>query len=214
MSYLPKPQVHRSHYAFNSYMTKKRWASTWYQLREVLSHDPNDVLEIGPGLGILTSALSKFGVSVTTLDIDPELTPDVIATATDIPLPAESVDVTCAFQILEHMPFGDSLKSMSEMCRVSRKAVIISLPDAKTCWPTTITIPKIGPFHIMIPRPFFRPEEHVFNGQHFWEINKKDYPLNKVSKHFSIAAHSFNMRTFVAHENPYHRFFVFTRNYP
>src|SRR3546814_16354296 len=79
-----------------------------------------------------------------------------------------SVDVICAFQVLEHMPFETSMQALEEMCRVARKAVVISLPDVETCWPSTVKIPRLGEIKFIIPQPFFSPRQHIFDGEHYW----------------------------------------------
>lgn len=203
-------QVKKSHYLFPQYVTQKRWNSMWHQLQEVLALAPENVLEIGPGTGIFSAVAKKLGVTVKTIDIDPNLQPDHVGAAHDIPLESSSFDVVCAFQVLEHMPFDMSIKSILEMCRVARKAVIISLPDARTTWPFTLTLPKIGAIRFSIPRPFFTPIPHVFDGQHYWEINKSGYELKSVVSAMSNTTPSFDIRTYRVHDNPYHRFFVLT----
>ena len=62
-------QVESSHYAFSRYMDQRRWASIWHQLDEVLSLQPNKVLEIGAGAGIFKQVASCYGVFVESLDI-------------------------------------------------------------------------------------------------------------------------------------------------
>lgn len=205
-------QVDRSHYLFQKYMSKQRWASLWHQLDEVTTLAPDSVLEIGPGTGLFKAAAKALGLDVKTLDIDPELAPDYVASATAIPLPDRSVAVACAFQVLEHMPFETSMRALSEMCRVAKKAVVISLPDVKTCWPSTVSVPRLGEFKFVIPRPFFTPREHAFDGEHYWEINKKGYALDRIDDEISRVASGFATSSYRVHENPYHRFFILRRN--
>jgi len=47
----------------------------------------------------------------------------------------KSLDVVCAFQMLEHVPYEKSLAIFAEMAHVARKGAVISLPDAARCWP-------------------------------------------------------------------------------
>ncbi len=206
-----RAQVEKSHYVFDRYMTRKRWSSIWYQLREVMSFQPESVLEIGPGPGLFKNAALAFGVPVTTVDIDPGLNPDVVSAADDLPFENEAVDVSCAFQVLEHMPLEASLDALAEMCRVSRKATVISLPDAKTRWPCSITLPKFGRIEFQLSNPLFSPRPHIFDGEHYWEINKKGYELDSVLRRLVEATPGFTVVTALASENPYHRFFIFRR---
>lgn len=201
-------QVDKSHYNFVSYMDKYRWMSVWHQLDEVIAQQPDSVLEIGPGSGIFKSAATTFGLNVKTLDIDPELSPDYVASATDIPLADRSVDVTCAFQVLEHMPFAASMQALKELCRVARKAVVISLPDVETSWASTLSIPKLGTLRFVLPRPGFKPQPHQFNGEHHWEISKQGYTQKRVADEIGKIASEYALRTYRVHENQYHRFFI------
>ncbi|THU03805.1 class I SAM-dependent methyltransferase [Lampropedia puyangensis] len=204
-----KKQVDKSHYEFRQYMTNERWASVWHQLDEVLKQKPESVLEIGPGPGIFKSAAKIFGVNVETLDLDPELNPDHVGSADAIPMPDHSFDVVCAFQVLEHMPFEISMKSLREMCRVAKKSVVISLPEAGRCWPNTLSIPYVRKIRFLLRNPFKKAEKHVFDGEHYWEIGKQGYELSSI-----VDAIRSNMpeycrtTTYRVHENPYHRFFI------
>ncbi len=202
-------QVEKSHYDFTRYMSRSRWQSIWHQLDEVLQLQPVRVLELGPGPGVFKSMARLTGLSVETLDIDPELNPDHIGSATDIPLPDQSYDVVCAFQMLEHLPYEQSLLAFGEMVRVSRRHIVISLPDAKVMWRYTGYLPRLGGFDWLVPRPFAKARPHQFDGEHYWEINKYGYGLEKVSR--DLSAHASMLRTYRVRENPYHRFFVFEK---
>ena len=202
-------QVERSHYNFSSYMSKARWISVWHQLDEVNALAPSNVLEIGPGIGVFKAISQLYGIKTETLDLDPELKPDYIGSATDIPLLSSTYDVVCAFQILEHLPYDKSLKAFSELVRVSRSHIVISLPDAKPAWRYAGHIPKIGAFQKLVSRPLSKIKEHHFDGEHYWEINKKSTELKEVLSDFSSLAKL--IKTYRVCENPYHRFFVFEK---
>jgi len=209
--YSMSKQVDKSHYKFESYMGKSRWASVWHQLDEVIKMEPERVLEIGPGPGIFKAAATALGINVETLDIDPELAPDYVGSALQIPLPDASCDVVCAFQMLEHLPWEDGKQAFREMVRVADKGIVVSLPDAAVLWPNSIYIPKIGKFNFFIPRQSVRREVHEFDGEHYWEINKRGYPLKRILREFFEVSSISLLTTYRVHENPYHRFFVFAK---
>ncbi|MBU3951202.1 MAG: class I SAM-dependent methyltransferase [Proteobacteria bacterium] len=205
-----KKQVDKTHYQFSNYMDKKRWMSMWHQLAEVLLLNPQNVLEVGKGTGLFKSMAEIFDVTVETVDIDPDLNPDHVASATDLPFKNNSYDCICAFQILEHLPYDQSLVAFSEMVRVARKNIIISLPDAKKLWTYSVHIPKIGEVMLHFPRPQLRPLIHKFDGEHYWEINKLGSPLQKIIDDFT--RNNVNiLKMYRVPENPYHRFFVFEK---
>jgi len=202
-------QVDKSHYQFQKYMGKGRWNSVWHQMDEVISLAPKSVLEIGPGPGLFKAMALQFGIQVKTLDLDPELNPDYIGSATAIPLPESSFEVVCAFQMLEHLPYEKSLHAFNEMVRVSSKYVIISLPDASIAWRYQFHFPKLGTYDILVPRPTIKKQMHKYDGEHYWEINKEGFDLAKVTE--DLTKNCLLLKTYRVRENPYHRFFVFQK---
>lgn len=204
-------QVDKQHYRFSRYVDKLRWASMWHQIDEVLAVNPHSVLEIGPGPGVFKAVAGVFGVRVETLDIDPELNPDHVASAEAMPFPDGRYDLVCAFQMLEHVPYPMTLSIVREMSRVAKHNLIISLPDARSGWPYSLHIPKRGAIKFVFERPGWRPREHRFNGEHYWEVNTRGYGVKKVIADLSEAAGMELGHTYRVEEYPYHRFFVFNR---
>lgn len=202
-------QVEAGHYAFSRYVTKPRWASVWHQLDELLKLAPQRVLEVGPGPGVFKAAAAAFGVRVETLDPDPALKPDHVGSATALPFADRSFDVVCAFQMLEHLPYEMALGAFGEMVRVARSHVLISLPDARTAWRFAFHVPRVGTVETLVPKPMLGLKPHVFDGEHHWEVNKRETPLARVVSDFS--ARCTLLRTYRVAELPYHRFFVFRR---
>lgn len=204
-----KKQVDKTHYSFGNYMTKERWCSVWHQLDEIQNLKPERVLEIGPGPGLLKSVAATLGLKIETLDLDPELEPDHVGSATAMPFADESYDVVCAFQMLEHLPYEVSLQAWDEMVRVSKHHAVISLPDAQTVWRYQFHVPKVGSYDFLVPRPQLNAPVHELDPEHYWEINKRDYPLSRVIADFSKGIRL--IKTYRVRENPYHRFFLFSR---
>lgn len=203
-------QVDRSHYDFQRYVGKDRWASLWHQLDEVMRLAPARVLEIGPGPGLFKAVAARLGVVVETLDLDPELRPDHVASATEMPFADASFDVVCAFQMLEHLPYERSLAAFREMLRVARTHVVISLPDARVMWRYAFHLPRRGVVQVLLPKPALGLREHRFDGEHHWEINKRGYALARVVADLTQAGGALE-KTYRVPELPYHRFFVFRR---
>ena len=206
-----KKQVQKGHYRFAKYVSKQRWASIWHQLDEVLREEPKTVLEIGPGPGLFKAVASLFGVKVDTLDIDPDLFPDYLASAEQMPFEAKSYDVVCAFQMLEHVAYDTSLVIFAEMSRVAIKHIVISLPDARPSWSYSVYVPMKGQLNFLIPKFWIGPREHIFDGEHYWELNKQGYTLDKVDSDLQAVGNVSLIRTYRVQEFPYHRFFVYRR---
>jgi len=204
-------QVDKSHYRFSKYVHKKRWLSMWHQVDEVLALQPGSLLEFGPGPGIFKLLATHIGISVETVDLDPELNPDHVASADDLPFDDNTYDCVCAFQMLEHLPYEQALQAFREMTRVAKRHVVLSLPDAQRKWVYSFHIPKVGQKIIHIPRPRKKIPVHEFDGEHYWEINKKGYPLQKILDDFSQQNITL-LNTYRVPEYPYHRFLVYAKN--
>ena len=202
-----RKQVNRDHYDFESYYHTERWCSIWHQINEVKQLNPSSVLEVGGGLGVFKASIACFGVKVKTVDVAEDLRPDIVGSVTDLPIDDNAFDVTCAFQVLEHLPYENFRRSVSEMLRVSRKGVVISLPFYQPGYNNLITIPKIGKKQIFIPRPLIREKPLPNGGEHFWEINRQGYPLKRIRNDLNQLECSIKHEIRVP-ENPYHYFFA------
>ena len=199
-----KIQEKKPLYFETNYASPERFASYGYQFKEILALKPKNVLEIGIGNGIIAYMLKKGGIDITTIDIDESLEPDIIAAVTNMPFSDESFDIVACFEVLEHIPFEYFIKALKEIRRIVLRYAIISLPDCKHC--LRLYLPKIGRRFFLLDHPFFRPPDHKFDSEHYWEINKKGYPLKKIIDMIEKAGFSIE-KTFRAWEMPQHRFF-------
>ena len=198
-------------YDFFRYEHKRRFAGYWHQIGETLRLDPQSVLEVGKGSGLVSGYLRSKGISLVTMDIDSGLKPDVTGSCFRMPFKDLSFDVVACFQVLEHLPFEGFAQALEEMARIVRRNMVISLPDAGFMACFSAKLPGIRTLEFMLPLPWYR-RRHRFDGEHYWEINKRGYPLNRVQrdieKYFKI------IKTFRSFENPYHRFFVLKKKLP
>lgn len=114
--------------------------------------------------------------------------------------------------MLEHVPYEKSMAMFAEMARVACKGVVISLPDAAPRWPYSFPVPKVGALNVLVPRGRLRPPRHEFDGEHYREFNKADYPLSGVQQGLERAGAIAVSKTLRPHEHSYHRFFVFKQS--
>ncbi|HEY4500934.1 MAG TPA: class I SAM-dependent methyltransferase [Candidatus Paceibacterota bacterium] len=122
-------QVCKSHYDFSKYAFEGRFVSYYWQLKETLALSPQSILEVGVGDRVFGSFIKQnTNVSYTSVDVAKDLNPDVVGSVLELPFVDKSFDVTCAFEVLEHLPFEDFDKAVSELCRVARTHVVISIP--------------------------------------------------------------------------------------
>lgn len=199
------PQVDRSHYSFAKYGFEERFVSYYWQLKEVLTLNPDSILEIGVGDKVFGNFIKdNTGVAYQSLDFAEDLSPDIVGSVTAIPLGENAVDVACAFEVLEHLPFEQFEGALQELSRVAKRYVVISLPHFGPTIAMSIKIPFLPLLRFSLKLPF--PKKHVFNGQHHWEIGKQGYPASLIRK--KLAVHGTILRDFVPFLSPYHHFFI------
>lgn len=204
-------QVAEDYYLTEDYGSIERFISYFYQLDAIRKASPKSILFIGVGDDMLPGLLRKGGIKVTTLDIDPDLHPDVVADIRSIPCEDKSFDMVCAFQVLEHLPYEDLDQILSEMSRVSRKDVIIAVPHRRTGLEIVIKFPfmrtiigrKFLRLGLLVPIRFQGFES---SGQHYWEIDWYTTKLSKVQN--SLRKHFLIQQEMTPVLDPYRRFFV------
>jgi len=192
-------------YFSTNYDDEKRWMSYWYQIREILGFKPGSVLVIGKGNGSVAEYLKLAGINITTLDIDENLKPDVIASVLKIPFGENSFDTALCAQVLEHLPYENFSKALSEIKRVVKNDAVISLPHFGPVIKFCLKIPFLPLFRLMVKLPY--PKKHVFKGEHYWEIGKRGYPLKKIKSEIKKSGFSIK-NNYIVFENPLHHFFV------
>lgn len=198
-------QVDKKEYNFNDYGHIDRWASYHYQIKEVLYLAPHSILEIGVGDKVFGEYIkNNTNISYKSLDVAEDLKPDIVGSILNIPLGKNSFDAVCAFEVLEHLEFEKFETALSELKKVSKKYVVLSLPHFGPVCKFFLKIPFLKEIKFSCKLPF--PKRHVFNGQHYWEIGKRGFGQGKVrgiiKKHFRI------VKEFVPFESQYHHFYV------
>jgi hypothetical protein len=202
---MSETQVTKEHYEFKSYGFEGRFISYYHQLHEVLSQKPSSILEVGVGDRVFGSfILQNTEVAYTSVDIAEDLHPDILGSITALPLPNKSHDVVCAFEVLEHIPFEEFELAVSELCRVARKSVVISIPHFGPMIAFSLKIPFIPLIQLAIKVPV--PKTHIFNGQHYWELGKSGYPISRIRK--ALLKYGKIEKDFVPFNSFYHHFFV------
>lgn len=191
------------------YTNSKRVFSYAHQLSCVLEEDGQEILVVGPGPGMVVSMLRLMNFHVTTLDIDPDVNADVVAHVLEMPFSKNSFDIVLCCQVLEHLPFHDFDKALRLFKEVSRKAAIISLPDASRHIDLILNLPWFGKIKKSFDYPPGKKHSwaHMKDVGHFWEIGYADINLNKVKNIMTGAGWKID-RTWRVPELPWHRFFL------
>ena len=202
--------VDSAYYFRREYDSKGRFISYWHQIDEVMTIGLAPVLEIGIGNGFVSDWLKKRQIDVTTMDIDHRLGPDKVGSILSLPFPDGAFKVVTCFEVLEHLPYEDFPKALSEIYRVLGEYALLSMPDCNRSYQVGIQIPMLGEFKKLIQLPRAKQTRHILGGQHCWEIGKEGYPLSRIISDMKRVEFEVE-KTFRVFENPYHRFFKLKR---
>jgi len=195
-----------------NYDSKRRFISYWHQIHEAILKRPKNILEVGIGNGFVSDYLKKYGIKLTTLDINKELRPDYVASVVKMPFNDNVFELVMACEVLEHLPYRQFMSGLKEIHRVCSNWAIISLPDATRAFRVEFPIPKIGKFKRLFVIPSLQPAAHKMGEEkHYWEIGKRHYPLRRIQKDIQNAGFIIE-RTYRVFENPYHRFFILKKH--
>ncbi|MCK4735029.1 MAG: methyltransferase domain-containing protein [Methanophagales archaeon] len=207
-----KTQVPKEHY-YKDYDDVTRFISYFYQIDSVIKTNPKTILEVGIGNKTVSNYLKQFGFDITLCDFDVNLEPDVVADVGDLPFKDDKFDAVLACEILEHIPFEDVSMALSELKRISKKYVIISIPDSSffTELLFNINIPFLNKklLHYVLSIPFFTHKFKKTN-EHYWEMGYKNYSKKQIRKllkrYFEIK------KEFQPILNPCHYFFILEKS--
>ena len=86
------------------------------------------ILDIGARDNQFKGIMEMDDYSVTSLDIDPQETLMIKGTITSLPFKNNTFDITTAFETLEHLSKKELALATTEMSRVSRKYMLVSVP--------------------------------------------------------------------------------------
>lgn len=203
----------RAHYGLK-YFRGGRIFSYAHQIDTVLSFEPRRVLEVGVGAGVVAAALRAIGIEVATVDIQPELGPDIVGSVTNLPVDDGAFDVALCCQVLEHLPFEHFVPSLREIRRVVRSGAVISLPDVRRSGYVIAKLPKIPTIVVdwTMPRIRFKdmPQSRFEGMGHYWELGYRGYSAGRVlgavrDAGWRVSAH------WRVREMPWHHFYRLLR---
>ncbi|MBL1212331.1 MAG: class I SAM-dependent methyltransferase [Ignavibacteriae bacterium] len=198
-----KPQVDSSTYRFEDYVSKELFLSYYNQIKMISKINPRNMLNIGVG-GKVIEKLIPDSIECFGLDHDIELKPTVQASIEELPFKDNTFDLVTCFEVLEHLPFEKFEFLLKELSRVSRKDVLLSLPFANNKFKLSIFLPVIHDitFQYLLPK-FYR--KHEFDGIHYWEIGKRNFPMIKIT---DIISGVFDIEErYTLNDFTYHTFF-------
>lgn len=201
--------INKTNYISPDYDDEKRWASYWHQIKDILDFNPKNVLIIGNGNGLVAEYFKLAGIKVVILDTDKTLNPDIVASVSKMPLKESEFDAVLCAEVLEHLPFENFIGALSEIQRVSMKGAVISLPHFGPAIKFLLKLPLLSEIKFMTKIPY--PINHKFKREHYWEIGKKSYYLNRIKKEI-IKSGLILEKDYIVFENPQHHFFVLKKS--
>jgi SAM-dependent methyltransferase len=203
---MPRAQVGSKLYGSPRYLDASRWFSYALQYAGVLECAPASCLEVGIGNGIITHALRFAGVAVTTCDIDESLRPDYVGSVTNLSFNDDSFDCILCAEVLEHIPFTDVPRALSELWRVTRRYCVISVPYPAATFSISFKIPFFRQRFFMARIPLFW-RHPLWNGEHYWEMGMRGFSRASFMRYITAARFSV-IRIPASDNNPYHAFFI------
>ncbi|MDA3879917.1 MAG: methyltransferase domain-containing protein [Prolixibacteraceae bacterium] len=197
-------QVNKTHYLFDRYVDKKRWASYYSQISEVVEVSPQKVLVVGVGDGIIVEILKMQGIEVLTMDFDAALNPDFELDVRNINEISTHFDVIICCQVLEHLPFGDFEQTLDKlMDKTSR--LVLSLPIQHSRPFSFFKFQRAFSKNISFSVPRFN-KKFQFDGEHHWEMNTKGYLKSKISG--LINKKHLILKSYIQPDNVYHFYYI------
>ncbi len=161
----------KSAYYSDHYFKLNQLCSFAHQIHDVARLKPTSLIEVGIGNGFTSSFLKRAGMDVVTVDINPDLTPDICASIAEMPshLQGRVFDLVVCCEVLEHLPL-DEFDASLRVLRESGKRLYLTLPNSYRTFGIGgfLRLPKLPlrRFDAQIELPLRKsmPKEH------FWEV--------------------------------------------
>lgn len=153
------------------------WNLYWWQQKLMFNYiKPNTkALEIGIGTKFASNYLRGKGVNVSTIDIDKDKKPDIVANIVNYKL-NDKYDFILAFEIFEHIPYNEFIKTLNNI-KNNTDYLFISLPLLKK---KVFEIKLLLPIIHYTKFSIFIPKKKITTKNHFWEIGNKSIPMDSL----------------------------------
>lgn len=218
-----------------SFLNEQKMFSFYLQCKTIAGlPDVKSVLEIGPGSGVTSLLMKSINYEYYTMDAQPLVKPDYLYNFVDFNVNDidRTFDMVAAFQMLEHVPYKNSIELLDKMKKMSRKYVFISLPYY--CWsfrfellmPKFPLMKKIFPAKLFnfltkpriftIDAPYKNAPNRTYRKQyveefpfavHYWEIGRGNVTKEKLFEDIKDVGLSVR-QAFHSKHHPYHYFIV------
>lgn len=185
-------------YYTEKYFGMEQLSSLIHQIHDISKLAPSSIIEIGLGNGFTSSFLRRSGINVTTVDINPNLEPDICAPICDLDKhlnPDSKFDLAVCCEVLEHIPFEEFVENIKMLRKFSDK-LYLTLPNYRPSFGISgfIRLPK---FRHLFGLFIDIPRKKTLEKEHFWEVDSAKetskkailqilqtyYPSARVSRH-------------------------------
>ncbi|MBD5521486.1 MAG: class I SAM-dependent methyltransferase [Lachnospiraceae bacterium] len=205
-------------HSFARYVTKQRWMSYYYQIKECVDSTSKSILVIGKGDGIVPVILKQVlerekdaaeieNTIIDTFDYDDRLHPTYVGDIRDLSrIVKKKYDCVICCQVLEHLPwdcFESIVQNIKSICNYK---FILSLPLNRRSFQMRLDICHLTYrfINIVIERKWVK--NFPYKGEHYWEAGikghtKKDI-LYIIKKYYDVE------NDYVIPENTYHWFVI------
>lgn len=192
---VPKPMpVSGREYAGQFSVTN--FINLYYQVRDALCYSPRSVLVVGVGVGLEPALLrNRFGMDVTTYDIDPEFGVDQIGSVHEMPMfSAGQFDLCIVSHVLEHLPFQYFETALQEIARVSRHALVYLPYGVRFLELKFIRAQRQKEYGFSFTLRRWRKidgtKPELCGGAHYWEVGYRNFEAWRIretmSKYFIV----------------------------
>jgi SAM-dependent methyltransferase len=116
--------------------------------RQMIPDEVERIVDVGCGDGAITNRLAQdwdvTGVDLSAAALAHLETTALRASATALPLPDNSFDLVMSIEVLEHLSDSDYRRAISEMQRVTRRYLLISVPYREDLASRMVRCPACG----------------------------------------------------------------------
>ncbi len=180
------------------------WYRYYFILKEVIDFNPNSILEIGAGSGMVKNCLQPIVNNYVVMDINVNLEPDIVTDVREQQKDLnEKFDCVIVADVLEHMPFEDLQKSLHNLNGYLRAEgrLFVTIPHRRSHFlimtpaykPRVITVPT----GLLSPSAFYRrfiKRKIWIDPDHCWEIG--DGKIKKSNVENAFLKTDFNIEKF------------------
>ncbi len=161
-------------------------------ISEMIPHDVKTIIDVGCGNGLITNALdSKYsilGVDRSRAALDYVKTEKLLAECDNIPVANDSYDLALSSEVLEHLPEEIYNSTTKELSRISKKYILISVPNDESIHKGMICCPNCKyEYHRNLHMRSFKEETLEMSFPDFVKIDVKTFGLKVRQYNKSLA---------------------------